>query len=244
MTPRHALVAGWLAALALAGVFATLGAWQYGRSQSKAATREAATAALEVRDAVPLADAGDAAKRDLLAWSSGTGRFPDAPAVLLDNQQRHGRAGVRAYRVFVPDTGGPLLVDLGWLPLPGDRALPPVPAPGATRVAGLLAPPPSAGLAAATAVPQPGGDRILATALDMDALAPLLGTAPPAPRVLRLDPDLPFGHDRDLDVHANTLPPERHLGYAVQWWALSATVLVVALVLTLRRTRRAPSNRR
>jgi cytochrome oxidase assembly protein ShyY1 len=238
VTRRQALVAGWLAALALAGAFAALGAWQHGRSQSKAATRDAAAAVLEARDAVPLAEAGDVAKRDLLAWSSGTGRFPDAPAVLLDNQQRDGRAGVRAYRVFVPDAGGPLLVDLGWLPLPGDRALPPVPMPDATRVAGLLSPPPSAGLAAATAVPQPGGDRILATALDMGALAPLLGTAPLAPRVLRLDPDLPFGHERDLDVHANTLPPERHLGYAVQWWALSVAVLVVALVLTLRRPRR------
>jgi cytochrome oxidase assembly protein ShyY1 len=244
VTPRRTLLAGWLVALALAGAFAALGAWQFGRAQSKAATSDAAATALDARIAVPLAEAGDAGKRDALAWSSGTGRFADAPAVLLDNQQRHGRVGVRTYRVFVPDEGGPLFVDLGWLPLPGDRTLPAVPRPDATRVAGLLSPPPSPGLAPATVAPQPGGDRVLATALDMPMLAPLLGTPVPAPRVLRLDPALPFGHDRDLEVHANTLPPERHLGYAVQWWALSAAVLVVALVLTLRRRRRAPSSLR
>jgi surfeit locus 1 family protein len=125
-------------------------------------------------------------------------------------------------------------VELGWLPLPGDRTLPPVPRPDATQVAGLLASPPSPGIGAATAVPQADGS-VLATGLDMQALAPLLGQQQLAPRVLKLDPALPFGHARDLDVLPNTLPPERHLGYALQWWALSLAVLVVALVLTLRR---------
>ena len=41
--------------------------------------------------------------------------------------------------------------------------------------------------------------------------------------------------ERDLDVLANTLTPDRHLGYAVQWFGLAATVLVVAVVLTARR---------
>ena len=64
-----------------------------------------------------------------------------------------------------------------------------------------------------------------------------------APRVLRLDPDRAVGDagvmlapgERDLDVLANTLTPDRHLGYAVQWFGLAATVLVVAVVLTTRR---------
>ncbi|HKN77649.1 MAG TPA: SURF1 family protein, partial [Lysobacter sp.] len=53
----------------------------------------------------------------------------------------------------------------------------------------------------------------------------------------RLDPKLPGGYARDLDILPNTLPPERHLGYAVQWWALSIAVLVTALVLTFRKPR-------
>jgi cytochrome oxidase assembly protein ShyY1 len=41
--------------------------------------------------------------------------------------------------------------------------------------------------------------------------------------------------ERDLDILPNTLTPERHLGYAVQWFGLAITVLVVALVLTFKR---------
>ena len=59
-----------------------------------------------------------------------------------------------------------------------------------------------------------------------------------APRILRLDPALPLGYARDLELLPNTLPPDRHLGYAVQWFALAAAVLVIALVLTVRRRRR------
>jgi surfeit locus 1 family protein len=229
---------GWALALPLAALFAALGFWQHGRGGEKQATLDSVDAQLADRSPKPLALAADAGRADDHDWATGEGRFAEGPAVLLDNQQREGRVGVRAYRAFVPDAEGasPLLVELGWLPLPGDRTLPSVPCPDATRVAGLLAAPPSPGIGAATAVPQPDG-TVLATSLDMQALAPLLGQPRLAPRVLKLDPALPFGHARDLDVLPNTLPPERHLGYALQWWALSLAVLVVALVLTLRRPR-------
>ena len=53
----------------------------------------------------------------------------------------------------------------------------------------------------------------LLTRVDIAALAAGL-RLPLAPRVLRLDPALPLGYARDLDVLPNTLPPERHRGYA------------------------------
>ena len=46
-----------------------------------------------------------------------------------------------------------------------------------------------------------------------------------------------IGYARDLDVLPNTLPPSRHLGYAVQWFALAAAVLATAGVLTFRKPR-------
>ena len=52
----------------------------------------------------------------------------------------------------------------------------------------------------------------------------------------RVVTDVPPG-ERDLDILANTLTPQRHLGYAVQWFGLAIMVLVVALVLTLRKKR-------
>src|SRR3546814_10827330 len=78
---------------------------------------------LDQRMPQPLALAADAARTRDYDWASGVGRFVDGPAVLLDNQQRDERPGVRVYRVFQPAATGaaPLLVELGWLPLPGDR---------------------------------------------------------------------------------------------------------------------------
>jgi cytochrome oxidase assembly protein ShyY1 len=139
--------------------------------------------------------------------------------------------------MFQPATAGvaPVLVELGWLPVPGNRAMPAVrDITGEVRIAGLLTPPPSAGLARAVAVPQADGN-LLAIALDMPMLRRALHAPTLAPRVLKLDPGLPIGYARDLDILPNTLPPERHLGYAVQWFGLALTVLATALVLTFRK---------
>jgi cytochrome oxidase assembly protein ShyY1 len=46
-----------------------------------------------------------------------------------------------------------------------------------------------------------------------------------------------MGYTRDLELLPNTLPPEKHRGYSVQWFALALAVLVTALVLTLRRSK-------
>src|SRR5690606_24718481 len=121
---------------------------------------------------------------------------------------------------------------------PGDRRLPGVPAPALERVSGLLLPPPSPGLAAPAVEKQADGTLLL-VALDPEAVAAALGLPALAPRVLRLDPDLPAGYARDLDLLPNTLPPERHLGYAVQWFALALAVLAIATLLSLRQRRRA-----
>ena len=106
---------------------------------------------------------------------------------------------------------------------------------GAQPVAGLLVPPPAIGLRLGPGL-APDGDAWLATRIEPDAVAAAWSLREPlAARVLRLDPALPIGHERDLHLLANTLPPERHRGYAVQWFGLAVTTVVVALVLNLRR---------
>lgn len=238
MSRGATMVVGWLAALLAIAAFSSLGHWQLGRQQEKQRMLDQVAATVSARTPLPLAAATDPARTRGYDWSAGAGHFAEAPAVLLDNQQRNGRAGVRVYRAFVPDAGsGPLLVELGWLPLPPDRTLPAVPRPtGARQVAGLLAPPPSHGIGPAGIAAQADG-TLLAIGLDPATLAAPLQQPALAPRVLKLDPDLDIGYARDLDVLPNTLPPERHLGYAVQWFALALAVLVTALILTTRRQR-------
>lgn len=106
---------------------------------------------------------------------------------------------------------------------------------GGARAAGTAT---GGGLALGPAFSATGeAGRWLASRLPAEGLARALGLRALPERVLRLDPALPFGDERDLDLLPNTLPPQRHLGYAVQWFGLALTVLVVALVLERRRRR-------
>lgn len=237
MSVRRHRVAGWALALLAMALFASLGSWQLGRMHEKQAMLDAAAQTVAGQRSVPLSAAGDTARLRDYDWAEGEGRFLDVPAVLLDNQQRNGRAGVRVYHAFQPDGAPPLLVELGWLGLPADRTMPSLaPPPGRQHLRGLLAPPPSGGLAPASPSATGPGD-VLVLRLEPAALAAALALPALPPRVLRLDPALPIGHARDLEVLPNTLPPAKHLGYAVQWFGLALTVLVVALILTFRRSR-------
>lgn len=224
--------------------FVALGQWQLSRMGQKQATLDAVAATLASRDALPLAAAADPARARDYDWSAGRGRFVDRPAFVLDNQIQAGTPGLRVYRLFAPASGPPLLVDLGWTPLVDRRTR----LPGAAivrgdgllgrelEVRGLLAPPPSPGLALGPALVP--GEAVLMTRLETAAIAAEAGLASLAPRVLRLDPALETGYLRDLDVLPNTLTPDKHLGYAVQWFGLAAAVFVIALVLTIRTRRR------
>jgi cytochrome oxidase assembly protein ShyY1 len=204
---------------------------------------DAVSSALRLKNAAPLSTAS-AADSAGYAWASGPGRFPALPTLLLDNQRRGDAVGVHVFAIFQPDHGEALLVDLGWLPLQGDRKLPDVRLPaGEQTVAGLLTPPPSPGFALGPAYVEkdpPGpaaGRRWLLTRVDLDALSKGLRLQL-SPRVLRLDPALPIGYTRDLDVLPNTLPPERHRGYALQWFGLALAMVVITLLLGFRRQRK------
>lgn len=245
MTRRGTLLLGWALALLAMAVFTGLGCWQLGRQHEKRAMLDAVQHVLGERRARPLAIAADPARARGYDWVEGEGGFAARKPLLLDNQLREGRPGVRVYRVFHPHDGGELLVDMGWLPLAGDRALPSQDALVGGHedrrlvIRGLLMPPPSTGLALGAAMSDAGHAWLMAR-VDLAAIDAAIGTRglTLAPRVLRLDPALPLGHARDLDILPNTLPPERHLGYAVQWFALALAVLAVALVLTFRKPRR------
>lgn len=241
MSRRGTLLFGWALALATIALFAHLGRWQSQRAVEKQAMLDAAAAVLHERTPRPLSIAADPARLRAYDWASGLGSFDPRGALLLDNQQRNGRAGVRVYRIFRPRSGDALLVDLGWLPLAGDRKLPTIELPrGEFALAGLLTAPPSSGLALGAGIGRDGEGWLL-TRVDPAAIAAATGLAAPlAPRVLRLDPAIGLGFERDLELLANTLPPQQHRGYAVQWYALAAAVLATALILTFRRRRPRP----
>jgi surfeit locus 1 family protein len=227
-----------LLAIVVAAGCTALGFWQLDRAGQKSAWLQAYQSALDSQQ-LPIADA--------LAEPSAMPRRVEArltipaelPWLLLDNQRRGARVGVRAYRVAtVP--GAPrdtaLLVEYGWLPLPPDRTLPTLPPPPpAVQQVGLLLPAPSAGLRLGRNPPaREQAAPVLLAYLDTAELSEQLGLALEA-RVLRPDPDPAFGFERDAEALPNTLPPEKHRGYALQWFGLATTVVVITLVLLIRK---------
>ncbi len=229
---------GWaVPALALAAIFAALGQWQLGRAGEKAAMLKAAEGA---KSAAPLRLSGDAVPgsgRPVNIVASG--HFDSARELLLDNQSHEGRAGLRVLTTFrIAGSGSHLLVDRGWLAIdPGTRrptAIAP-PVVGRTEIRGLLTALPGVGVRMGDGdIAFDGGAPLLAY-LEQSSLREALGNGL-IDGILRLDPDLPGGFLRAYEPVPAGMPPERHRGYALQWFALSATVVLTWGLLAFRRT--------
>lgn len=256
MNPVVRAVLLWIAAAGFFALFVRAGLWQSGRAVEKEAQLAAAATVLDARRPLPLAEAREA----MPAWVVLDGGFEDRPALRLDNQRRGARVGVQVYRAFRTDAGERLWVDIGWRELPPDRRVPDEAAlPGhSQRLAGLLVPPPSAGLALGPASAPLADGGALALRLEPAVLRDALGVEearPASPEgqaampaaalldhaaaldhaVLRLDPTLPIGYERDLDLLTNTLSPDKHRGYALQWFGFAAGLLLLSLFLQFRR---------
>ena len=229
---------GWLLALLLAAGFTALGFWQYGRGGEKSAYLASWNAALSGA-AVPLAAAGplDRVERPqrvtgVLQVAAG-GRW-----LLLDNARRGDAVGLRAYLIAQLSTGRGLLVDYGWLPFDRARGLPELPPlPAQLQAQGLLVPWPGQGIALGEVAWPAAGAPVLLVRLDRERIAAEAGIDLVS-GVLRLAPAEQSRFARDLDALPNTLPAEKHYGYALQWWGLAAATLTVAAVLTFRRASR------
>jgi surfeit locus 1 family protein len=227
----------YLLAMLLCLVFFSLGRWQLSRAHWKQQRLDSVAAVLKERKPESLSQLSKENKTDL-AWAVGRGHFLTTPALFLDNQRLGEKVGVNVYRVFQPDDGKAMLVNLGWLPVPGDRKMPsPEKIVGTYQLSGLLAPPPSPGIAIGPAYVKTSENYWLLTRMPLDELAIDLKT-PLATRVLRLNPDFPMGYARDLDILPNTLPPEKHRGYAVQWFGMGVATIIITLVLSLRKKKK------
>ncbi len=230
----------WGVLLMLVGVAVgvSAGLWQVNRAAYKQEL-EARFAAGEAGGALPLLVTDENAGESRYRVIRVSGRYDAKRQVLLDNISSQGRPG---YQVLTPfRTGeGTVLVNRGWLPANGDRRVLPdiqvgeeprevlgcielLPQPGIT----LAAVPPDA----ASAWPR----RLLfPTAAQVSAQ---LGTSLRSYQLL-LDPSAPDGYQRAWQPGG--MGPDRHRGYAVQWFGLALTVVVIYLVLVIRNGKQAP----
>jgi surfeit locus 1 family protein len=213
-------------------LFAALGEWQLGRAGEKRALAGefAATGpAVEWRQLPP-----DAPRYQRVALR---GSYDAEHQFLLDNRSRDSVAGVEVLTPLVLDDGSAVLVNRGWLPFGVTRQdLPSVVVDrGKRTIVGRIDELPRPGVwlkpPAATGWPR------LVQYPRMEELAAALGREL-APRQVLLDPAVPDGYERDWVVPGTT--SDRHIGYAVQWFAFAALAGAIWLVLSFRRSGESP----
>ena len=171
------------------------------------------------------------------------GRFDARHSLLLDNRIRGGRAGVEVLQPFLDQASGLwLLLNRGWLPWPDRRIAPAFATPASDlSLTAWVYVPLGAVFQLQQEPPASGWPRLLG-AVEADALWRQLGRAGLSYE-LRIEPG-PASFQADWPVVA--MSPDKHLGYAVQWFALAAALLGLFIHFGLhnaRETRHEPSHR-
>jgi cytochrome oxidase assembly protein ShyY1 len=214
-----------LVVLVLLPLLVSLGCWQLGRGEEK---RVMLAHYAERRAEPPV-------RIDLLVISDDLayrrvqlrGHFDAEHSLLLDNSIRDGKAGVELLQPFQDQASGAwVLINRGWLPWP-DRRVPPLfntPTQALSLHAWVYVLPATFQLQADSAnAPWPR----LVTAVEPDTLWAELGREG-FPQELRMEAG-PASYRADWPVVA--MGPEKHLGYAVQWFSMATALLGLYLYL-------------
>jgi surfeit locus 1 family protein len=223
-----------LVAVALT-VFVSLGYWQLGRAHEKQALFDAF-----MQGSQDTVDAASLGFDELARYQHVRlrGAYDATRQILLDNMPSvTGRPG---YRVLTPferaDGRGWVLVDRGWVPLGATRDdLPDVTVGVREReVSGILdvLPIPGMRVGPAAAPGNASWPRVLLFPTEADVES-ALGIDVES-RILLLDAGVPDGFERKWRP-ALGFGPERHLGYAIQWFAFALVAMVIFIALNLRR---------
>lgn len=213
-----------------------LGFWQLRRAQEKlelqeqyAARQSEAPIALE-----QLNPADDLQYRQVTL----TGHYENARSFLLDNRIHQGRAGYDLITPLVMDTNTVVFINRGWLPQGATRDQLPEPdlIEGPVTLRGSIYVPVGTQLVLGAVMPTEGWPRVIQT-LDTRAMGAEAGfrMIDVFPYSVRLADSAPGVLVRDWPVISMT--PERHQGYAVQWFAMAAMLLGLYLYYSTR-----PSN--
>lgn len=213
--------------VAAAALFVALGNWQLDRAAGK---RALAADFTRGGPALPLAQAGVAPPRYLQV--AVRGHYDPDHQFLLDNSSHDGQAGIQVLTPFLMTDGRAVLVNRGWLPWGENRAVLPAVTVAADErtVTGRLdlLPRPPIEL---TSTPGSDWPRLVSFPR-MDELATQLRREL-QPQQILLDATGRDGYARDWRLPGTTA--ERHLGYAVQWFAFAATAIAIWFALSLRR---------
>lgn len=226
-------VVGTVLAIVGVSIFVSLGMWQLRRAEQKEALQVAFERGQESTVTMRSENIGSLERYQHIR---ARGRYQTERQILLDNMPSAlGRPGYRVLTPFELEDGAFVLVDRGWIPM-GDRRtdLPQLGVDETAReISGRL-----------DVLPRPGL-RLEESAQDTKQSWPRVMNFPQletieralgvqvAPYIVLLDATEPHGFERQWQG-ATRFGPERHVGYAVQWFAFALVAIVIYVSLSLR----------
>ena len=232
MAPLHFRPSLWPTLAAIAGVVLTiaLGNWQLGRGRDKAALAQRIA---EANRGAQIELAQTEATADDVAWHrvEVRGRFEPKYAVLIDNRILHGVVG---YHVVMPlrIDGGErhVLVNRGWVAATASRdTLPQIKTPAeAVRIVGLATVPSKRYLELSNQVAEGKVWQNLTLERYRAAVPVSL-----QPVVIQQENEIDDGLKREWS--APDLGIDKHYGYAFQWFAMAAAIVIIFLVCNVRK---------
>ena len=210
-----------------------LGLWQLERAEEKRLI-EADIAARKTQQPMSL---NELETRTDQAYYHVTvsGYFDNDRTLFLDNRIIKGQAGYEVLQPLVVDHRT-ILVNRGWIPWPINRnELPEIPKDSDLRtITGIVYIPGEAFILEEDKLDPKTAWPKLIQSLDMQKLETLYADTglTIAPWVLREDPDNEEFYTRQWTYVS--MPPERHVSYAVTWFGLAIALLTIYLVVVFR----------
>lgn len=198
-----------------------LGFWQLDRAGQKAELMQQ----WQGKDYIDYLPAPEQLDQQSLLPVKLSGHFDTQRFLFLDNRTRNGKAGYEVIALFTTNAGA-LLVNLGWAAANVDRAvLPNIEIPdGLQALAGsvrLL----RKGFVLSSAVADQGWPRLVQQLEQTELQAAFAQNIQPLE--LRLHHSVLPQLDHQWAIQS--FKPQRHLGYAVQWFAMALALLILIL---------------
>jgi surfeit locus 1 family protein len=218
-----------LLALLFICLFTSLGIWQVSRANQKKILLKSFAERTQLK---PLSANHLAKPNDWRFYRiSLQGNFDNQHTFLLDNKIFHGKVGYEVYTAFkASGLSAPILIDRGFIPMSTNRKeLPEIPAIfGPVTLVGMLNLPPTY-VALGEIYETPHITWPLRVEfINLPKLSKLIGQ-PLYSYVVILAPSDPAAFSSEWQIV--TMSPERHMGYAVQWFALALTLLILFVAL-------------
>ncbi|MBT8149163.1 MAG: SURF1 family protein [Gammaproteobacteria bacterium] len=162
-----------------------------------------------------------------------SGRFDNAHSFLLDNQIANGRVGYHLLSPFISTSGAKYIINRGWIAGFADRRLPALPTVEGEQqlVASIYVPQGNAVLLGDDS--WPAGWPTVVQQVDIEKMSQKLATVL-FPYQLRVEPEQPGAALAYWP--AISTRPEKHTGYAVQWFLMSIALLICALYASFAKT--------